>query len=152
VDAIRRGAPSGAHALWSSGSESNSPPSCGVLNEAGLVHGLGSPLRCQRVNVKFMRQHAVRVAGPDRIIFCSSSAVQKSTTENTGFPQRKNRQRNNEGHHCIPLWLFSVFLCALCGNALELAPLHMLRKIALTFAFYSAYTFFWRDEGAAVPT
>jgi hypothetical protein len=40
-----------------------------------------------------------------------------------------------------------VFLCALCGNALELAPVHMLRKIALTFAFYSAYTFFWRDEG-----
>lgn len=35
VDAIRRGALSGAHALWSSGSESNSPPSCGVLDEAG---------------------------------------------------------------------------------------------------------------------
>jgi hypothetical protein len=69
VDAIRRGALSGAHALWSSGSGSNGPPSCGVLDEAGPGHGLGSPLRCQRVRVKFMRQHAVRVAGPDRIIF-----------------------------------------------------------------------------------
>lgn len=69
MDAIRRGALSGAHALWSSGSGSNGPPSCGVLDEAGPGHGLGSPLRCQRVRVKFMRQHAVRVAGPDRIIF-----------------------------------------------------------------------------------
>lgn len=71
----------------------------------------------------------------------------KNQPQRTPGSTEEDPQRNNEARHCIPLWLFSVFLCALCGNALELAPLHMLRKIALTFAFYSAYTFFWRDEG-----
>ena len=121
MDAIRRGAPSGVHALWSSGSDSNRPPSCGVLDEAGPGHGLGSPLRCQRVSVKFMRQHAVRVAGPDRIIFLrdSSRVPKKSTTEfHRGIPQRNNQGQN---HHRIPLWLCSVFLSALCGEAFELA-------------------------------
>src|SRR3954470_260517 len=89
VDAIRRGALSGAHALWSSGSDSNGPPSCGVLDEAAPGHGLGSPLRCQRVYVKFMRQHAVRVAGPDRIIFVVP-------------------QRTTKGRHFIPVALLCV--------------------------------------------
>jgi hypothetical protein len=42
------------------------------LDEAGTEHGMGSPLRCQRVNVKFTRQNAAWVAGPGRIIFAFS--------------------------------------------------------------------------------
>ena len=91
VDAIRRGASSGAHALWSSGLDSRDPPSCGVPNEFGLGHGLGSPLRCQRARVKFMRQHAVRVAGPDRIIFCPIKTQPQSRRSFT----EENSQRNS---------------------------------------------------------
>src|SRR6185312_2301600 len=121
VDAIRCGALSGAHALWISGFDSNRPPSCGVPSESGSVYGLGSPLRCQRARVKFMRQHAVRVAGPDRIIFlrsllnCLKNQPQRIQNFTKKAPQRTKDRAP------IPLWLCSVFLSALCDKAFELA-------------------------------
>jgi hypothetical protein len=122
VDAIRRGASSGAHALWSSGSESNIPPSCGVLDEAGHGHGLGSPLRCQRVNVKFMRQHAVRVAGPDRIIFFAVLPLSKNQPQRAPGSTEEDPQRNNEG---LPP--------SLCGFSLCFSALSVVRLLNLPF-------------------
>ena len=52
VDAIRRGALSGAQALWSSGSDSNGRRHAACWTKLAPGHGLGSPLRCQRVRVK----------------------------------------------------------------------------------------------------
>jgi hypothetical protein len=52
ADAIGRGALSGAQALRARG-RPRTASSNGVLNEAGAGRGLGSPLRCQRVYVKF---------------------------------------------------------------------------------------------------
>jgi len=122
VDAIRCGALSGAHALWSSGSESNRPPSCGVLNETGLGHGLGSPLRCQRVNVKFMRQHAVRVAGPDRIIFLQFFRSPKINHREHRVPQRKIHRGTTKAHHP-----------SLCGFSLCFSVLSVVRLLNLPF-------------------
>lgn len=154
VDAIRRGALSGARALWSSGSESNSPPSCGVLNEAGLGHGLGSPLRCQRVNVKFMRQHAVRVAGPDRIIFCSSSAIQKINHREHRVPQRKIH-RGTTKPATASLCVFSLCFLVLSGGRLlasagSPSEQKIRPQIVLTFAFYSDILF-WGSQGRLSP-
>ena len=112
VDAIRRGASSGAHALWSSGLDSRDPPSCGVPNEFGLGHGLGSPLRCQRARVKFMRQHAVRVAGPDRIIFCIHSCKTRNQPQRTrSFTEEDTEEQ--EGHRIFSVALLCETLCSL---------------------------------------
>jgi hypothetical protein len=122
VDAIRCGALSGAHALWISGFDSNRPPSCGVPSESGSVYGLGSPLRCQRARVKFMRQRAVRVAGPDRIIFlrsllnCLKNQPQRIQSFTKKAPQRT---KDRAPHSSVALLRVTLDLC---GKAFELAP------------------------------
>lgn len=132
VYTIRRGALSGAQAVWSSGFDSSGPPSCGALGEAGLGHGLGSPLRCQRVKREI---HAATCGsggwpGP-HYFFASKNQPQRTQSSTEEAPQT-----NNEGwnHHCIPLWLCSVFLRVLCGKAFELrfAPP---QKVDLRFLF-----------------
>jgi hypothetical protein len=121
VDAIRRGASSDAHALWSPEVDSRDPPSCGVPNESDFGHGLGNPLRCQRESVKFMRQRAVRVAGPDRIIFsrslltCLANQPQRTTEFHRGSATEddKSALHSSVALLCVPQ-------CSLC-NAFELS-------------------------------
>jgi hypothetical protein len=81
-----------------------------------------SPLRCQRARVKFMRQRAVRVAGPDRIIFlrsllnCLKNQPQRIQSFTKKAPQRT---KDRAPHSSVALLRVTLDLC---GKAFELAP------------------------------
>ncbi len=110
VDAIRRGASSGAHALWSSGSESNSPPSCGVLDEAGPGHGLGKPFAVSKGTREI---HAATCGsggwpGPHYFFAVIPHAAKKSTTEGTEFHRGTTKVRTATAFLCGFAPCFSV--------------------------------------------
>ena len=131
--------------------DSRDPPSCGVPNESDCGHGLGNPLRCQRESVKFTRQHAVRVAGPDRIIFCLN--LKTSTTEGAEFHTRSSAEEQRRAA--------TASLCgfALCNSAFSVVRMLTFPRFlpakqtsnCIDLRFLFGHTFL-DSRGAAVQT